>query len=514
MRGAGAIWRALNAARRHNLASATEPTVRVAAAGATRRQLIAGLAAAAGTQIVPRPSFAAAPPRRVAIVGGGIAGLVALDRLVGAGIYATLFEARGALGGRIRTTVGVLGGGLAVDDGGQLVNSDHDDMRALCARFGLTLVDRQSAPSRGIVLERDAIVAPERIVSALRPLAARIVADADLIDRDTKASAAFDGMSVQSYLDRIGAGGLIRTLLESTIRTEYGVEPGEASALELLWNLPTVDGERFETLGGSDERYAVSGGSQRVTDALGRLHMNRIQLNRTLIRIAQGSSGVTLHFAGGQVEEADHVIVAVPAALYRSIRFDVRLPSIWRAFLSEIAPGRVEKLVIGCDRRPWLPVFGPAGELWSGPGFAEAWDATGGQPDLPGGAFAFLPGGAQIDTFEDEPAMALAAKWTNAAELAIPGLAKARNGYVRRTAWARDPFSRGAYVNYRPGQLTRFAPLLWTATGNPLAGRFGALSFVGEHLSAAFPGYMNGAAETGRQAADAVIAESLKASVA
>lgn len=480
---------------------------RTAAPGTTRRQLITRLALAAGAQALPRPLLAAPDTTRVAIIGGGIAGLVALDRLVAAGIDATLYEARGVIGGRIRTTVGVLGEGLAVDDGGQLVNSDHDDMRALCARLGLTLVDRQSAPSRGIVLNSGGMIPPDRIVTALRPLAARITADADLIDRDTQASAAFDRMSVARYLDRIGASGTIRTLLESTIRTEYGVEPAEASALELLWNLPTVDGDRVETLGGSDERYAVAGGSQRVTDALARPHADRIRLGRTLVRVGQGRDAVTLHFANGDTAAADRVIVAVPAALYRTIRFDVHLPAIWRSFLAEIQPGRVEKLVIGCERRPWLPAFGPAGELWAGPGFAEAWDATGGQPALPGGAFAFLPGGAQIDAFEAEGAQALATRWTAAAEAAVPGLAAARNGRVRRTAWARDPFARGAYINYRPGQLTHYAPLLWTVGDNPLAGRFGSLSFVGEHMSAAFPGYMNGAAETGWQAADAIVAD-------
>ena len=33
-------------------------------------------------------------------------------------------------------------------------------------------------------------------------------------------------------------------------------------------------------------------------------------------------------------------------------------------------------------------------------------------------------------------------------------------GGVRRTRWCDDPMSRGAYVNYRPGQLTRFGSLM------------------------------------------------------
>ena len=66
----------------------------------------------------------------------------------------------------------------------------------------------------------------------------------------------------------------------------------------------------------------------------------------------------------------------------------------------------------------------------------------------------------------------------------------------------------GAYVNFRPGQLTKFADLIWTETdgvaSNPLAA--GPVHFAGEHLSDAYPGYMNGGAQTGRLAAQSVIA--------
>ena len=66
----------------------------------------------------------------------------------------------------------------------------------------------------------------------------------------------------------------------------------------------------------------------------------------------------------------------------------------------------------------------------------------------------------------------------------------------------------GAYVNFRPGQLTKFADLIWTETdgvaSSPLSA--GPVHFAGEHLSDAYPGYMNGGAQTGRLAAQAVIA--------
>ena len=40
-------------------------------------------------------------------------------------------------------------------------------------------------------------------------------------------------------------------------------------------------------------------------------------------------------------------------------------------------------------------------------------------------------------------------------------LAGAPHGYAARTGWGADPFTRGAYVNFKPGQLTKFGGLLW-----------------------------------------------------
>ena len=61
----------------------------------------------------------------------------------------------------------------------------------------------------------------------------------------------------------------------------------------------------------------------------------------------------------------------------------------------------------------------------------------------------------------------------------------------------------------RPGQLTRFASLFAVETsGAPArAPRAGPLLFAGEHISDAFAGFMNGALQTGRIAAEALLAE-------
>lgn len=510
MRGSLHVWRALQAARRLNLGARGARPPGASAFAPTRRRLLQALAATA----VPIPALArpsSSASGRIAIIGGGLGGLAALLRLRDAGMAATLYEARAATGGRTRSVSDVFAPGFAFDEGGQLVNSDHKDMRRLIARFGLMLVDRRSGiPEREIQIGRDGAIVPEAVLAeALRPIAAQITADADRLDKDYAGVAReIDPLSVSAYLNRNGlVPGEARDAIEMGIRTEYGAEPHESSALQLLFNLPTVDGVRLDRLPNSDERFSVAGGTAAVARAITKRLAGQIVTGAKLRAVAREGATYRLSFDGTPSVVADHVIVAVPAGLLRSIDFGDCLTPDWQALASEISLGVNEKLVVGYDSQPWRQVFGSGGAIWSATGFSEAWDARSGPPREGPGALGFLLGGAQAEAEANQTAQALASRFTAMARAAIPDL-PAPNGKLRRTAWWRDPLSRGAYVNFRPGQLTRFGALMTTEeAGKASASRSGNILFAGEWVSDEWPGYMNGAVQTGRIAADAVIAD-------
>ncbi|MCH7863494.1 MAG: FAD-dependent oxidoreductase [Proteobacteria bacterium] len=114
-----------------------------------------------------------------------------------------------------------------------------------------------------------------------------------------------------------------------------------------------------------------------------------------------------------------------------------------------------------------------------------------------------------------EAPSALAARFAASAAAAIPGLVEAATGPFTRTNWHAQPLTLGAYCNYAPGQLTRFSKLLYIeGEGNDQVPHAGRIWFAGEHLSDAFPGYMNGAAQTGRMAAAAVLGTRIDAKAA
>ena len=77
---------------------------------------------------------------RIAIVGAGLAGLRAahwLDRVKG--LPATVYEGSPRAGGRCHSLRGYFDGGIVVEHGGALINTDHNATRNLASNLGLSL---------------------------------------------------------------------------------------------------------------------------------------------------------------------------------------------------------------------------------------------------------------------------------------------------------------------------------------------------------------------------------------
>lgn len=513
MRGTSPVWRLLGQARRANLVEAgTTPPI-YAGEGVTRRRVLAALGAAAATPLIGWPApVRARSAQRVAVIGGGLAGLTALDALTAAGVDAVLYEARGRLGGRVITANNAPEPGLNIEDGGNLVNTDHADMLALAKRFDIALIDRKPMATHNRYVVDGRVLSEAQLVADLRSIAEQIGADAAALDADYDVMAPkLDAISVTAYLDSHAAllKPHVRALLEATIRTEFGAEPKDASAIELLFNLPVIDGDHAEIISTSDERFILTGGSSSVVRALSVPLMDKIRTGHALTAIEPLGGRVRLRFANGFSDEADRVIVTVPAPLMRTIDYGDLLPESWRRVIAEIECGRNEKINAGYAARVWEPVTGPAGAAWAvdtkGPGvFSEFWDASSGQPGA-AGVLTWFFGGDQVDALMAGEVEAVLRRAEAAVAPAVPGLA-ART--MRRTAWGSDPFARGAYSSFRPGQLTRFAGHFWLEEDGKVTppAPAGPIVFAGEHLSDAFPGYMNGGAQTGRLAAEAVLA--------
>jgi monoamine oxidase len=454
---------------------------------------------------------------KIAIIGGGIAGLNAAYQLKKAGLQATVYEARNRLGGRMLSALGVVGDGLIVELGGAFINTEHEDMLSLAKELRVGLFDRTKNkgqfPTVAFYFDGKRR-SEEEVAEKLRPLAQQISQDADLLDRDfDRYAPQFDKVSVAEYLDKyagkIGAP-FIRTLVENVIRTEYGVESQQSSSLQLLFSLPTVNGKRVEVIGGSDERYVVGTGSSAIIEALAEKLQDRIQKGMRLTQIEKSGKVFRLSFAGKPTIEADWVILALPFTVLRDVKVKLDLPPRLRRFVDEVSLGSNDKLIAGFNAKVWQNPNGFTGEVWTDLGFSEAWVDTQRQPEKASGALTFFFGGNEVQELQSGNAASQGDRILKLFEGIIEGAKIASNNKYSRTEWTKDPLTKGSYTTFKPGQLTEFAEFLYIESNNPQERqdvKFDRLLFAGEHLSDEFYGYMNGGAQTGRLAAEAIVRE-------
>ena len=488
----------------------------------TRRRFLRMMALATGSAVAttalvkPPQAQSQIPAPRIAIVGGGIAGLNAAYQLKKQGYIATVYEARPRLGGRIDTRRDILNKGLYLDFGGLFVNSEHQDILALVDEFNLSLfnlleaANASSVPATTYYFEGRYRTEAE-LAEELRPLAQQIAEDAALLEADFPQFASrLDRISVADYLERHAdkiSSSFIRLLLENAIRSEYGVESSLSSALQLIFLLPTVTEETVEVLGSSDEGYIVNGGSGRIIDSLTQALSGQIQTGKPLTRLEELKSGFRLTFAEREVVEADYTLLAMPLTTLRRVELNVELPTKFRQFIEEVDLGDNSKFFARFLAKAWQQQEGFSQEIWTDFGYSMVWESTVRIPKRTDGVLTFYHGGNDVERAGSYSLGNYGVKLLETLDSAVPNLKSAASSQFVRTNWSQDPYARGAYTNFQPGQLSQFAEFFYIESDiakerQNLA--FGNLVFAGEQFSDEFYGYMNGGAQTGRLAAEVI----------
>ncbi|MEJ0063432.1 MAG: FAD-dependent oxidoreductase [Alphaproteobacteria bacterium] len=507
-----------------------EATPPAAAPGITRRSFVKGLVSVGAAGIVSQAfpftakALAAAGgiQPRIAVIGGGLAGLNAAYRLKQAGFSSKIYEASNRLGGRVISRAGLVGDDLMTDLGGELINSDHRDMLKLASKLKIPLFNkirdakRQKCPEECYYFD-GRLRSEQEIASDLLGLAVRLATDAAFLDRDFKKyGPVMDAMSVEDYLDmhadKIHAP-YIRTLIRSVIHTEYGVDPVDSSALQLIYSLPKADGKHADLLGKSDEMYTVMGGSEAIIHALKKNLDGQISFQKEVRAIRAKDDGYRLEFSEGEPVESDYVVVALPFTVLQDVSLDAPVPDKLQKFIQTAKLGSNEKLLAGFNHKTWRreKIFSMG--FWNDHGFDQVWDATQRQPEQKSGVLNFFMGGNRVTAAATGGVLACGENFVGRLDQIAPGAKADANGQYFMTNWTEGRLTRGAYSSYRPGQLTEFREYFWVESDHPeqrQAVHAGNLIFAGEQLSDEHFGYMNGAAQTGRLAADFIMRSLIK----
>ena len=478
----------------------------------TRRQLLRGAGALGAGLTLPLASAPGARAQRsvprIAIVGAGIAGLSAAERLRRRGFPATVYEASERLGGRMFSARDLLGPELVTELGGEFIDSAHADLLGLARDLGLELIDVQAESERGLApmtfFFEGAQRSERELAEGFAPLAARIARDLEAVGTPSFAAHGFaawtlDRESLAEYLDRSGASGWVRRALEVAYVTEYGLDPGEQSALNLI-SLIGTDVADFSLFGDSDERYKIRGGNQRVPLGLAERLADRIRTGWRLAAVRSTATGFTLSFdvdgAGAREVAADLVILALPFTTLRGVELRCELPEWKRRAIEQLGYGTNAKVMLGVERPLWRE-RGCQGEVFSDERFQLAWDNSLLQGARSAGMTFFSGGRAGLDAGRGSASDQIA-QLLPGLDRVYPGVrAAALASSAARMHWPTHRFTLGSYACYRPGQWTTLAGAEGLAAGN--------LFFAGEHCSREFQGFMNGGAQTGRVAAEVIL---------
>lgn len=479
----------------------------------TRRDLLArGAMAALAAGLAP--SWLAAGertrPQRVAVVGAGLAGLSCALELVEAGHEVTVFEARARAGGRVRTIRETFADGLTAEAGAMQVVESHDLTYGAVQRFELPLVEITPTAQTSLLWMRGRrmvvprgeeppwpvdLTAHEREIGAAglrreywgREL--EIAADhAESPDWPPPELRDLDRLSLADLWRRNGASEAAVAVLRFSPVDLLGGGAETYSAL---------NGLREAALRKGGRSFRIAGGNELLPFAYAARLGERVRYGAELVRIAPGPERVTITVRDGsglQQMAADRLVVAVPFSVLRGVEIDPPFSDGKMRAIEELRYSSVTRVYLQVRRRFWEDE-GLSGIAMTDLPVQLVLNPSAGQPG-PRGILETYVTGAEARRLAGLSESDRQATVAEQVAHVFPELPASWEGGTSM-CWDLDPWARGAYAWFAPGEVTALLP--------HVARPEGRVHFAGDHASPR-PGWMQGALASGLRAAAEIVA--------
>jgi monoamine oxidase len=239
----------------------------------------------------------------VLIVGAGISGLYAGYRLHQSGISYTIVEADDRAGGRVSSRPEKNSHlGLYLDEGANLINSTDTLAIQLMNQFGINYVRRLKP---GMDSMHYLVAGEEYDQEAFDALLFRdsreaintITHDQDVWRADVARDVdpAFINESIASYLQRIGAGPVLRVMLKSFFWSEYGHQISDLN-LHVLFDYLEIDLSCpcFKLIPNADEAYTVPHGTGQIAQSMEDLCHEHVHYGERVSSIVEKNGIITV----------------------------------------------------------------------------------------------------------------------------------------------------------------------------------------------------------------------------
>jgi monoamine oxidase len=456
--------------------------------------------------------FAHSKPKKVIVVGAGMAGLVAAHELLRAGHDPIVLEAKSRVGGRIYTIREPFAPGLYGEAGAMRIPRSHLLTMAYIEKFNLpvnlfTLKNPQTychlhghrwrmsevaADPNALQFElspHELAKSPDQLwEEALAPLAYRL----------EKGIAAWD--EIRAEYDQYS----VREFLELQGWSEGAIERfGLLNNQEAMMNSSFMELLREEVGGFYTDLVQIKGGMDQLPAAFLPGLQDRIRFGAKMIAIDQSPEDVTIHFSapGGRFAvKGDYAILTVPFPVMRHIEVLKPFTRNKQRAIRQLHYDASAKIFLQFRRRFWEEEEGiQGGGSVTDLAVRNIFYPEHGRETGRGVLLASYTWAEDAQRWGSlSPADRIIQALENVAQIHEPALQEFECGASKM--WHDDEFAGGAFALFDPGQQTLLHEYIIAPEGR--------IHFAGEHTSLAHA-WIQGAIESGLRAAHAIhLAES------
>jgi monoamine oxidase len=458
-----------------------------------RRSFIKGLAATTAGILIP-VTFAK-QKADVIVIGAGLSGLSAALSLQKMGLSVVILEADNRIGGRVKTLDNII---TKPEAGGMQIGQGYGYMRTLAQQLNVPL-----APLSGFTRGNAFLIDEHLMTSKEWPthIANKLNADEKKLSPSqlyfhylkkmpklgiagdwNHADFAHLDVSIAGMLKKLGASEQALALMNANVNANNLSELSAADAIHVLTQM----------MSGGRSADKVVGGNSRFIEAMVNQLPNKVELGKQINKIVANNNSVTATCLDGSSYTAKHCICTIPFSVLRNVDLQANISTAQRAAINQLNYTAITQVHFEVTDDSWLDDGLPA-NIWSNGDIGRVF-ASKGNNDKVQHLVSWVNGDAAkaLDKLSENDAMRHIYGYLTKYRPSLIGKIKP----VYLNSWGNNPFARGAYSSFAPGQVQKFAGKMAESANN--------LHFAGEHTNHEYSG-MESALISGITAADKVI---------
>lgn len=441
-------------------------------------------------------------PRKIIIIGAGLAGLSAGYELAQLGHEVIIIEARMRPGGRVSTIREPFSDGLYAEAGAQFVPESHELTMKYVKLFNLSLIPLSASEKPSVYFARGKrflmnddkeLNSPFELTAEERKLGIdgmlKKYIDPVLQEITDAADPNFPPEQLKKY-DRQTMTGFLRGRGASA----GAIELFRMGYLEIngdgIDSYSALSGLRDLILGHAEKEFKIKGGSDLLPKAFAERMADKIFYGSPVVRIEHEEKSVRVSFtqAGSpQTLSADQLICAIPFSILKKIEVSPRFSPEKQKAVEQLSYTSVARVYLQMRRKFWQNE-NISGELYLDNPRMEFYPlGHSGKRDI---YESFITGrqARVVASMRESERLSYVLEH---AQKALTGVRENFEGGASK-CWDEDEWARGAWAWFKPGETISLTPHISRAEGR--------IHFAGEHASA-YPGWMQGAFESGNRVA-------------